>query len=345
LNTIHIQFDYKIINMNILVVGDIHIKPSNHKDIHKLHDLICKVIETSKIGMVVLLGDTLDRFNDIKCTSQCLALDMIKAYASKVPTFVLIGNHDRINNKDNCSDISPFKAWSLFPPKNIYVVDKPYVYDKYLFMPYVPNGKFNDTIKDKGLDPKSFKLVFAHQEFQGCEYNHITSKDGDTWDPAYPLVISGHIHKKQRVGDNIYYTGSALQHSIDEDTEKYLHIFSVANSIQIKTVKVPIYPKIKLKFKLPLPDNILELVANKRVTLEVTGTPPQIETFESSDIYTQLRANKDVRIIPIRTYDIKQVDNRVRFIDIFMAKLTDEEKEVFNLLVKEDGVDIGVEGS
>lgn len=323
--------------MNILVVGDIHIKPSNHKDINKLHDLICKVIDGYKIGMVVLLGDILDRFNDIKCTSQCLALDMIKTYSNKVPTFVLIGNHDRINNKDNCSETSPFKAWSLFPPKNIYVVDKPFVYDKYLFMPYVPNGMFNTVIKDKGLDPKSFKVVFAHQEFKGCEYNHVTSKDGDTWDSSYPLVISGHIHKKQRVSSNIYYTGSALQHTIDEDTEKYLHIFSVGVSIQIKTVKVPIYPKIKLKFKLPLPDDILELVQNKRVTLEVTGTPPEIETFESSDIYFQLKSNKDIRIIPVRTYDVKQIDNRERFIDVFMNKLTDDEKEIFNLLTQEEG--------
>lgn len=323
--------------MNILVVGDIHIKPSNHKDINKLHELICKVIDSSKIGMVVLLGDILDRFNDIKMSSQCLALDMIRTYASKVPTFILVGNHDRINNKDNCSDISPFKAWSLFPPKNIYVVDKPFVYDKYLFMPYVPNGKFNEVLQDKKLDPKSFKLIFAHQEFKGCQYNSVVSKDGDTWDASYPLVISGHIHKKQRIGTNIYYTGSALQHTIDEDTEKYLHMFIVGTSIQIKTVKVPIYPKIKLKFKLPLPDNILELVANKRVTLEVTGTPPEIETFESSELYFELKDNKDVRIIPIRTYDIKKIDNRERFIDVFLSKLTEDEKEIFNLITQEDG--------
>jgi hypothetical protein len=46
----------------------------------------------------------------------------------------------------------------------------------------------------------------------------ILSEKGDPWSSENPPIISGHIHDEQKVGTNIWYPGSAMQHGYSSNT-------------------------------------------------------------------------------------------------------------------------------
>ena len=60
----------------------------------------------------------------------------------------------------------------------------------------------------------------------------IISVDGDKWEPSFPYVVSGHIHSKQSPQENIYYTGSALQHAFGESEDNTIAILEFGKSRQ-----------------------------------------------------------------------------------------------------------------
>jgi len=318
---------------SVLVIGDIHIKSSNHKEINDLFDIISSTIKKLSPNFIVLLGDTLDRFGKIDMRSQCLATKMILSFSEYCPVFVLIGNHDRINNEVFCTDVSPFLQLKISPLNNVIIVDSPLEKNGFLFVPYVPKGRFNEAIRKYNLN--SIKAVFAHQEFKGCEYSGMKSTDGDNWDVKNPLVISGHIHKKQQPSKNIYYVGTPIQVSVDEDEDKYLHMFTFDNTIDIKRIKVGIPPKICMKLKLPLDNNIIEILLNKKGSVEVSGFSGEIDAFKISPLYKSIKENTNIRLRTRKIYKVEKINKSIKFLDILIKSLTKKEQEIFKLLIEE----------
>ena len=144
------------------------------------------------------------------------------------PTYVLVGNHDYISNQQFLSEnhwMTAMKEWN-----NTVIVDKVVTLqintEKFVFVPYVSPGRFQEAL---GTSPESWKdadCIFAHQEFAGCKMGAIISVEGDKWPIDYPRVISGHIHSKQKPQENIYYTGSALQHAFGESDKNIIAYLS-----------------------------------------------------------------------------------------------------------------------
>lgn len=51
--------------------------------------------------------------------------------------------------------------------------------------------------------------------------------------PKCAYIALGHLHKKQRLGDNVYYSGSPLQYSFDESADKSVKVFDLtANGVE-----------------------------------------------------------------------------------------------------------------
>lgn len=103
---------------------------------------------------------------------------------------------------------------------------------KFVFCPFVPNGRFEDALNTITIDKvnstantiirkasqwKDATCIFAHQEFFGCRFNPV---QGDVWSEDNPLIVSGHIHAEQRLQSNVYYPGSSMQHGFSETEDK-----------------------------------------------------------------------------------------------------------------------------
>jgi hypothetical protein len=159
----------------------------------------------------------------------CRSVDFITTLSEKVLTYVLIGNHDRINNSIFLTDEHPFT--SLKDTKNIVIVDKVIKFKDNLFVPYVPVGRFNEAISEFDLD--YCKIIFAHQEFK----NSIFENQGDDPPNKNIPIYSGHIHNSVRL-DNILFIGTPFQHSFYDNPDKFILELNIDEDYKIEEKKI-----------------------------------------------------------------------------------------------------------
>ena len=202
-------------------------------NLHKVNSILDRINEgtlwssTQPPNLAVVAGDILDTHERLHTQLMNKALQLVVTLARHMPTFVLVGNHDYINNSQFCSD----EHWmlslkTLQDDHNFTIVDRPLTHhdlgseQRFTFVPYVPDGRFVEAL-DKYLEKTwlSSTCIFAHQTFKGAKMGAIVSEDGDEWDSSWPQVISGHIHERQRPQGNVFYPGSIINHTFGYDSQ------------------------------------------------------------------------------------------------------------------------------
>lgn len=212
----------------LLVIGDLHFKIDNKSYTSALIEEVHSLIDSSlrdeeKISACILLGDILDKHEKIHPIPRYDACEFLVSLSRKIPTYVLIGNHDRTSNNDFQTEYHPFTHMNY---DNLFIIDHAQIHkindQEFTFVPYVPNGKFRkalDTIQ-KG-DWKQTSAIFAHQEFAGAQMGAVLSTKGDPWSKKYPPVFSGHIHDYQNLSDiGVIYVGMPYKLTYGENESK-----------------------------------------------------------------------------------------------------------------------------
>ena len=216
----------------IIFIGDPHIQVSNLTEVDKLLSKLQELAITESPDLIIIGGDLLHTHERLHTLALNKAYEMVNRMRKIAKTFVLVGNHDVINNSQYLTQnhwMNSLKEW-----ENTVIVDKVVTEtinkETFVFVPYVPPGKFEDALNtlDK-FDWKKASCIFAHQEFAGCKMGAIISVEGDKWPLEYPNVISGHIHSRQIPQANIYYSGSALQHAFGESKKNIIACLEFAN--------------------------------------------------------------------------------------------------------------------
>lgn len=272
----------------VLFMGDIHIK---HNNVSQLEKMMAKLpsLADKNISFVVVSGDVLDTHEKIDSQLMNRAYNLVRELRKLAPTYVIVGNHDYINNRQFLTDnhwMNGMKEW-----KDVYVVDTPtIVQNDFILVPYVAPGRFVEAL-DRIPDWKDKGCIFAHQEFRGCKMGAMESMDGDEWNPAWPSVISGHIHERQSPQKNVYYPGSVLNHAFGYDSQG-LSIFSFPDFIEDHIdlgfdKKKIVYSKVTD----PIPDE--DLLPNNKFSL--AGTTADIAAFKQSKMFRKMRA-KNVKV-------------------------------------------------
>lgn len=202
---------------NILFIGDPHFQITNIPEVDLFIEKITVYAQEHKPQLICIAGDVLHTHEKIHTTVLNKAYTLVNNLRIHSPVYILVGNHDYINNRQYLTDshwMCGMKDW-----EGVTVVDKviKLVLDDYtfVFVPYVPPGRFIEAL-DTIEGWQNAECIFAHQEFCGCKMGPITSIEGDKWPLNYPHVVSGHIHSKQQPQDNIYYPGSSLQVAFGE---------------------------------------------------------------------------------------------------------------------------------
>lgn len=230
--------------MSILIIGDIHFKTGNEKQTNILMSDISEIMTKNDIAFVVILGDTLDNHGKIDLECLCRAADFFEMIISTGKhLFVLIGNHDRKNNKDFMTNKHPFRGWRN--QNGITIVESTYVYDfpvsnlgietdqkmKFCFVPYVPNDRYIEALRVGNVNIDEISMFFSHQEFAGCKINKLTGGKCDSWDLNWPLNISGHIHDFEDVQPNLKYVGTPFQHNFSDSSNKGVFLLDLKNAL------------------------------------------------------------------------------------------------------------------
>lgn len=290
---------------NVLAIGDPHFKSDNGEATAELTAKVKSLIRDrlSEIDAVVILGDILHRHEKIDLHPFHRAMEFLEGIHDALGAprgsfsrwlYIIIGNHDRSNNQVFMTDehvFNPLKKW-----KNTVVVDKAMVHSpredvRFLLVPYVPPGRFQEAyqtvIQDDVLE-SSITAVFAHQEFAGSKMGTITSAEGDPWDTLKPVCISGHIHDYQMPKANLVYTGTPIQHGFADVGRKTVSLFSLEKS-KFKESRIDL----KIKGRITVKGNVIDFdmtkipVGDFYVKMKLTGTKRQIKTFKDSKIYSE----------------------------------------------------------
>jgi DNA repair exonuclease SbcCD nuclease subunit len=289
--------------VNAIVIGDPHFQISNIAEAEEFIRKTLLIVQNTTLDFIVVLGDILHTHEKIHVIPFKLACRFMKLLSKYAPTFLIIGNHDYINNQQFLTDNHAFN--SLKQWDNITIVDrvriKYFKGHKFVYCPYVPNNKFEEALntvlkKEKRWDDAT--CIFAHQEFYGCQLNPITvSQYGDVWPEEYPLVISGHIHKEQRLQHNIYYPGSCMQHSFADSDPKTIALISFSDKKQftIQRIDMEMNRKRIVYLEIEKVDNY-EPNDNEHIKLVLRGTSEQFKLFRRCDKYKQL-TSKGVKIV------------------------------------------------
>ena len=304
--------------LNILCIGDIHIQTSNTVDIKKFTEKVYEYIKINNeiIDIIVLMGDILHTHERLHTIPFNIANNMIEQLSKIKPLYILVGNHDYINNSQFLTD----NHWmNCFKNKhNIFVVDKTIIYNhnnlNVIMSPYVPDGRFIESLNlsqtTNNFNWKKADCVLAHQLFDGAKMGAIVAENVEKWDESFPYLISGHIHDKQKLQNNLYYTGSSIQHAFGESHDKTICLVKIDTSIQLEEIDLDLPKKQILYYDIETIDpsinkeneieieKILKILdtCNTHYKITITGNFEQFKVFKKNPVYTKLQKN-DTKIV------------------------------------------------
>lgn len=322
-----------------LFIGDPHIKQDNSDEVDILINEIERIFKEELPDYIVVGGDVMHYHERLYTQSLNKSLDFFKKLTSLTYTFVLVGNHDYINNSEFLSENHWMNSLKNWP--NIEIVDKVIDKDYYMLCPYVYPGRFIEALETKTKDWKDKKFIFAHQEFKGCKMGAIVSSTGDEWDEKYPFVISGHIHDNQKIGENILYPGTPLQHAFGDTDKRVICIINYNHSnTNIKEIELNVPKKRIIKTTIEnLKDVNTKCNENTKIKLDVSTE--EFKLFKESKEYKDL-LKKGVKIQIQKRKNEKNINDKDKdnkendFVSILKNLIKDEEdlvKKIFNDII------------
>jgi DNA repair exonuclease SbcCD nuclease subunit len=304
----------------VLCIGDPHFKTGNVKECEAMCNQIYKVIEQHNPDLIVVMGDVLDRHETIHVVPLTNSIKFLKRLSEYKKTYVLIGNHDRPNNNDYLSDFHPFVG---IQSDNLILVDKVHVAEingyKFLFVPYVYPGRFEEAVNTKKSefgDIKHMNCIFAHQEFYSTKMGSIVSTKGDKWPKDNPFVISGHIHDYTRPQNNVVYVGTPLQHAFGDRDDKTISLFEFKPKLLSSNDSNNLinYPE-EIRIDLGLIKRVIHKISckdiitwvppeNYLIKLIIEGTSSEIKAMQKLDYIKQLN-KRGIKIAYVTIDEIK----------------------------------------
>lgn len=214
-----------------ICIGDPHVQVTNIPEVDMFIERLINLVTEKQPDFIVILGDILHTHERLHTTALNKAYELVNNMRLIAKTFVLVGNHDMCNNQQFLTDnhwMNGMKEW-----QNTVIVDEviheTINNEEFVFTPYVPAGRFEEALNTIGNKWKNATCIFAHQEFAGCKMGAIVSVEGDKWPEDFPHVVSGHIHSRQIIQKNVYYTGSAMQHAFGESEKNIISYLTFTN--------------------------------------------------------------------------------------------------------------------
>lgn len=317
--------------MNTLVIGDIHCRLQYLDDFRVMVDRTVTVAASRPLRRIVLLGDMLHEHALIRTGAYNAVVEFIRNLrdSTGVPIYLLIGNHDFVNASQFLTTEHPWNAlkdWS-----SVTVVDKPILDDGCVFMPYVPNGRMIEALDMHVPTWKTAGAVFAHQEIRGVTMGNEESQTGDVWSADYPLLISGHIHERQKLGANVIYVGTPMQHTFADSPDKTISFFD--QSWNETRVGLSLKKRVTLQ---TTPAEFADLVIpeNAHVRVEIIGSVSELASLRKTKQYKELIAS-GVKLVPRPADDaVVKVARKVTYLQSLHERLGDESQSVRDLFEK-----------
>jgi len=273
-----IHYSERIPYMKFIHISDLHLgrKISNVSLCslqHEMLDFILRYIDENKIDSLLIAGDIYDK--PIPSIEAVNLFDYFLTQLSQknIPVFIISGNHDSperlrfagsILEKNNIHiDKAPDKTLQKFTVSdeygNINIYMLPYVKLPVLSTLF-PECKFisiSDAIEklidNTPINPEERNILLYHGFVLSNKTAPETSDseiqlggmqivNADIFSD-FDYTALGHIHKPQKIKDNLYYSGSLLKYSFSESNQKKSFlVIDMKQKGDIKINTVPLIP-------------------------------------------------------------------------------------------------------
>jgi len=292
----------------ILAIGDPHFRIDNLDESNQFINNLSKLIEDRKdIDVIVVLGDILHTHEKLHTVALNSATNFFKMLIShKRKLFCLVGNHDATSNTIFLTDnhwMNALKGW-----EGLTIVDYP-ITEKLgdcsiTLCPYVPDGRLIEALNHVD-EWKESKVVFAHQLLDGAKMGPIVASNVEEWKEEYPLCVSGHIHDKQKIKDNLVYVGSSMQHSYGETGDKSLGLITLYEEHPPTVEEIELDIK-KKKILYATVDELLEIqekiLNNEDIEYKIVlkGNESELKALKQSSLYKETLDMDNVKKITFK---------------------------------------------
>lgn len=248
--------------MKVIHLADLHLgKPFHKKSLAADQDYMLKHVRDlmeAEQAHLVIAGDVFDSANP-SIEAQELFVSFMREVMCicdryNLTTIIIVGNHDSnrrlalwsdfvgtrvhiVNEEERIViDGIPFFAVSFVKPTTAQIrFNRPFETYNEAFQAYLPSEDISKTV------------LIAHQTFEGCTTG--SSEAMSFFDDAvgknivkdFPIVMAGHIHKQQRIG-NIYYPGSLMPYAFGDEYAGGFTIWTIAQTGESITAEYSIVP-------------------------------------------------------------------------------------------------------
>lgn len=219
--------------LKVLVIGDAHLRVNLFEYAFGFVNQIITLIKKGNYDLVILLGDQFDSFAVVRSEILSVWTHFFREASALTKVVALVGNHDLAGVDGGAHPMEAFKQYS-----NVTIVDSPLErlpsVDLPLRLAFFPFFRSNEEFERAARLLPSRTILFCHQSFNGATFEN-GFYDPHGADPACVEhligTISGHVHKAQFVGDQIWYPGTPFQHTFsDAGEEKFVYELSVSET-------------------------------------------------------------------------------------------------------------------
>lgn len=187
--------------MKSIYLGDPHVQISNLDESEALMHFIVDQVLKHQPDQIVILGDLFHNFALVRTEILDFWKDWLDTISEAGKLIVLIGNHDLANSGNDKYKSNALNVFNLMKKRNLHIVEYPQVHGCIGYVSYMHDQaefvRVANSLKDQGA-----KVLVCHQDWNGSQYESGYYAPGGV-DPDsldYPLIIGGHIHKRQRFG-------------------------------------------------------------------------------------------------------------------------------------------------
>lgn len=259
--------------------------------------------EAKKGDCCLILGDVFENRQSINILAMNEAMKTIKGIASRMPVFMIVGNHDCYKkfSTDTNSSIM-FKDLD-----NVKVIEKEeaikFAYDRTgLFIAWIEN---KEEMKEKLKSSGHYDYLFLHEDFSGMKNSTKSVVPGGlpyALVNNFEFVYSGHIHFGQKV-KNVTMVGNPFHTTVsDTDNDKYVYLIDFKDKSEKRFLNdySPRYMKLELEEAKKLGDKELKKLCNNNYVEFIVDTT-KIKTFDYEGFADNLNEAKTIQFKPVST--------------------------------------------
>jgi DNA repair exonuclease SbcCD ATPase subunit len=233
------------VQVRLIITGDIQCDWDNLHLCEQAWTEIVSYAERQRMDAIIVAGDMKRVYSPVDVRVTNWWSDAIKrAVAKDIQVLIDLGNHDRVGQYTD--------AVNWFPVMRnagaICVDDGPQVLKvgdgKVAMLPFCSSKSRLREWSQVLQGAKADVLIF-HEDLKGCRYNQTGQaseakvEPEDLFPSSYRYCIGGHIHLRQKIGKNIYYTGSPFCQDWGESNQRKSYTVITDEGIRFLPSSIP----------------------------------------------------------------------------------------------------------